>query len=681
MGANSKIVIICVLTALMLAPVSPASAADADLDASFGGTGKVLTPLSGGGVAWDTAVLPDGKVVAVGSAGASGFQDFAALRYSTDGTLDTTFSGDGVTTTPVGTSVDIANGLAVQADGKIVAVGQTVSAAGPDAFAVVRYNTDGSLDTTFSGDGIVTTDIGTVHDRAYDVAIQSDGKLVVAGTAKGGGGYDFALVRYNTDGSLDTTFDSDGIVTTALPFDDFAFSVAIDGSGRIVAGGQWVSGGVFVVNRYLTNGSLDTSFSGDGQATQGPAGAVADIAIQPDDSIVAVGTQGRVARFLSGGTLDPAFGTSGSVLTSPGTSMTGSAVALQADGKVLIAGSAVFTDQDAVLIRYTSAGVLDTTFDTDGISQTAFHATGADAFAGLAMTPDGQAVAAGWSFNGTVNDVAIARFGDAPAPPIPDTAIDTGPSGPAAGPTHTFTFSATLPASTFECSIDAATFVPCASPLTLSGVASGAHSLAVQATVSGQADPTPASRSWTTTCSITGTTGDDMLFGTVGDDLLCGLGGKDVLKAMGGNDRLEGGSGNDRLDGGSGNDAIAGGADIDITTYSGTTTSGITADLTTHSVTGGSTFGSDQLDASVEGINGTTMADVLTGDAGANKLSGGGGGDTITGGGGSDNLAGGGGDDSLNAFDAVGGNDQANGGAGVDACTVDPGDRVSDCES
>src|SRR6185295_4666277 len=143
----------------------------------------------------------NGKIVAVGFADNC---DFALVRYNTDGSLDTSFSGDGRQRTHFA-SCAVANGVALQGDGKIVAVGQI----GGD-FALARYNPNGSLDTSFSGDGKQTTDFLGGRDGAGAVALVGDGNIVAVGSARGTVSSNIALARYNPDGSLDTTFSGDG---------------------------------------------------------------------------------------------------------------------------------------------------------------------------------------------------------------------------------------------------------------------------------------------------------------------------------------------------------------------------------------------------------------------------------------------------------------------------------------
>ena len=154
-------------------------------------------------------------------------------------------------TTAIGTS-NGASALAIQSDGKLVAAGSSYTGT-QDVFALVRYNTDGSLDTTFNTTGIVTTAIGTVGGEAYALAIQSNGKLVVAGTSYSGIPSAFTLVRYNPDGSLDPTFNTTGIVTTPIgTIADLAFALVIQANGKLVAAGSSDTGtqGEFALVRY-----------------------------------------------------------------------------------------------------------------------------------------------------------------------------------------------------------------------------------------------------------------------------------------------------------------------------------------------------------------------------------------------------------------------------------------------
>ena len=207
-------------------------------DTGFGTGGKVTTPIgTDSDYAQDVAVQADGKIIVSGYTKVSLFDtDFALVRYNADGSLDTGFGTGGKVTTAFGTGYDEAYSVTVQADGKIIVAGSANN--GSEDFALVRYNADGSLDSGFGTGGKVTTPIGAGTDTAYDVLVQSDGKIVVAGQASGTG-YDFALARYNADGSLDTGFGTGGTVLTAVSANnDYGRFVALQSDGKIVVGGD-----------------------------------------------------------------------------------------------------------------------------------------------------------------------------------------------------------------------------------------------------------------------------------------------------------------------------------------------------------------------------------------------------------------------------------------------------------
>jgi uncharacterized delta-60 repeat protein len=281
---------------------------DGSLDPNFSGDGKQATAFGAFGEGGATGVaLHDGKIVAVGTTNQFGShtRSFALARYNLNGSLDTSFSGDGTQTTELAFGEFAgARGVAIQADGKIIAVGEATDFG---AFALARFNLNGSLDTSFSGDGLQTTDFG-VGAAGRKVAVQGDGKIVAVGLA--GASTDFALARYNPDGSLDTSFSGDGLQTTDFLFGGFdeAHDVAIQANGRIVAVGVAEGGATgidFGLARYNTNGSLDTSFSGDGRKRTSFGGfdSANGVALQGDGRIVAVGVgngEFALARYLGG---------------------------------------------------------------------------------------------------------------------------------------------------------------------------------------------------------------------------------------------------------------------------------------------------------------------------------------------------------------------------------------------
>ena len=242
--------------ALILSATCFAFAAPGDLDSTFGTGGKVTTAIGSNSDARSVLVQSDGKIVAAGTSGNGSNNVFLAVRYNTGGSLDATFGTGGKVTTSFGSGYACANSAAVQSDGKIVAAGSYYMGGGA-VFAVVRYNTDGSLDATFGMGGKVTTSIGFYADYGNSVALQSDGKIVVAGVSNND---DIAVVRYNTDGSLDATFGTGGKVTTSIGSGmDYGNSVVLQSNGKIVVTGWSYNGSKndFAVVRYNTDGSLD----------------------------------------------------------------------------------------------------------------------------------------------------------------------------------------------------------------------------------------------------------------------------------------------------------------------------------------------------------------------------------------------------------------------------------------
>ena len=282
--------------------------------------------------------------------------EFALARYNTDGTLDTTFSGDGKVGTDFGGNIVAkANAVAIQSDGKIVVAGETGNPINFDSyFVVARYNTDGTLDTTFSGNGWVRTGSG---NYAYALAIQPNGKLVAAGS---GWSCDFVLARYNTDGTPDTNFSGNGKVRTDFTGGglDYAYAVAVQTDGKIVAAGQTtnINNGDhdFGLVRYNSNGTLDTAFSGDGKVVTGFGAAenARALIIQPNGKLVAAGFRTNssnsgiedfaLARYNSDGTLDTNFSGNGKTLTDFGGHDRAAALARQPDGKIVAAGNAFY---------------------------------------------------------------------------------------------------------------------------------------------------------------------------------------------------------------------------------------------------------------------------------------------------------------------------------------------------
>jgi uncharacterized delta-60 repeat protein len=350
------------------------------LDSTFGAGGKVTTALNLNSAGIKIALQADGKIVAVGGNNSG---DFVVARYNSDGTIDNTFGTGGVTTTDLG-GTDNASDVAIAQDGTIIVAGTS----GSD-FALAAYNaSDGSLKSSFGSGGKVVTDFGGA-DSCKALALQSDGRIVVVGstasTTK-----DYALIRYNADGSTDNTFGTNGKVQTDFSGDDDqANGVAVQADGKIVVCGTSTQNDADVsVARYSSDGSLDGSFATGGQLlydfkNRGKNNYAYALAIQPDGGIVIVGSIGGlqeafpatmgIFRITPGGTFDVTFNQDGIRRGKFGGYSFASAhsVALQADGKILVGGSSYNTDGSSAfaLIRLKSDGNADSSFALGMVDQ------------------------------------------------------------------------------------------------------------------------------------------------------------------------------------------------------------------------------------------------------------------------------------------------------------------------
>ena len=399
-------------------------AQDGSLDLNFDSDGMVSTPIgTGDDRGYSIATQSDGKIVLVGYSYNGSNMDFSLVRYNINGSLDNTFDSDGMVTTSVGTGDDIAYSIAIQSDGKIILAGYSYNGSNMD-FSLVRYNINGSLDNTFDSDGMVITPVGTGNDIAYSIAIQSDGKIILAGYSYNGSSNDFALVRYNINGSLDNTFDFDGFVITSIGSNnDIIRSLVIQSDGKIVAAGiADISGDKFALVRYNTNGSLDNTFDTDGiviTPVGTPVGCgVRNLAIQSDGKVLAGGysyngwnNDFALVRYNTNGSLDSTFDTDGIVtIDINGDSDVARSVSIQINGKIVVAGSSRTSGyNDFALVRFHTNGSLDNTFDTDGIVITPFGSYD-DLVFSMAIQSDGKILAAGYSNDGWSNDFALVRY-------------------------------------------------------------------------------------------------------------------------------------------------------------------------------------------------------------------------------------------------------------------------------
>jgi uncharacterized delta-60 repeat protein len=401
------------------------------LDPTFGDAGKATLAAFGGDRS-AMALQADGKIVMVGGT----FTDFILARFNADGSLDTGFGVDGKVTTDMGggNRQEEALGVAIQPDGKIVVVGYTAIPTTPPApslpptFALARYNSNGSPDTSFGSGGRVS---GNVNGNAYAVAIQGDGKIVVAGevsfpSTNGLDFSDFVVARFNANGSLDTSFGADvtgQVVTDIGQATNGARNLVLQPNGAIVVSGkpQGSSAGFDHTDmvRYLPNGLLDPSFGGGGKLTLAGALLGEGLALQSDGKFVLAGsvtvgtfpassTRFALMRLKADGSIDSPFGSAGTVNTAFSVNAAAAGVALQGDGKIVAVGTTVLAvNPNFVVARYNADGSIDTGFGNDGNLSIDFGFT--DVGESVLVQPDGKIVVGGLARN-NVDGYGLARI-------------------------------------------------------------------------------------------------------------------------------------------------------------------------------------------------------------------------------------------------------------------------------
>ncbi len=366
------------LSFLSLTLITALHAVEGDVDTSFGTDGRVTTDIDNSSKDDGLEIIrqSDGKVIAVGAT--SDRNDFATIRYNSDGSLDDTFGINGIRVEDLGSNFEGASGVAIDSNGNIIVAGNK------DAdFAIIRYKSNGSLDDSFDTNGTLTANL-TIQDIIFDVAIDEDDKIVILGTTFNGNEQDITLQRYNTDGTLDNTFGTMG--TRIIPFGmgkvaSLGFeSLAIQSDGKIVI--VCSNDGLFTVIRLNTDGSFDNSFDTDGMNTttfnSNSIETGTSVKLQSDGKIIAAGDSQPnagdrdfvIARFNTDGSLDDTFNTSGKNITDFGNGDDFlSSVAIQDNGKIIAGGGvAGASDRDIGLVRYNSDGSLDNqaTFGSNG---------------------------------------------------------------------------------------------------------------------------------------------------------------------------------------------------------------------------------------------------------------------------------------------------------------------------
>jgi uncharacterized delta-60 repeat protein len=403
-----------------------------DLDTTFGCDGTVIEEWSPEGTfpglspAYAVAIQVDEKIVAVGGTGmfTGGGNDnnFALARYNPDGSADPTFGQGGRVATKVA-SLQEAHSVAIQDNGRIVVAGSSTYG-GAGTVSLARYKPDGRLDAAFSKKGWVKL---PWTGRAYAVAVQNDGGIIVAGGSRGvaPAGGEVMLARYTPNGSLDPTFGSRGLVTTRVGHGvNIAYDIAVQPDERILVAGQ--AAGALLLARYTSNGSLDPTFGESGLVTArfGPGPDIAyGLAVQPDGRIVVAGQAADailLARYESNGSPDASFGRGGRTITdvTAGDDV-GRGVLVQTDGKIVVAGGVkvrlpsgwprdLHGGRSAVL-RYLDDGSLDPSFGRGGLATPAFGEKVGIAYS-VAIQANGRIVVAGSVGREAGGVFALARY-------------------------------------------------------------------------------------------------------------------------------------------------------------------------------------------------------------------------------------------------------------------------------
>jgi uncharacterized delta-60 repeat protein len=408
----------------------------AGLDPNFGTGGMALADFGGSDQGFAMAVLNDGKILVAGRAWNVDQFDFGVARFNADGTLDSSFGVGGMVTTDLGSMFDTAYAMTVQTNGKIVVVGQTEGAGTSYDFGMVRYNSDGSLDTNFGTGGKVVLDFAGSYDIAYGVVVHASGKITVAGTATDADfHFRFGLAQFNADGSLDSNFGGAGQeMTTFGNFDTEAYTIMAGGGGTFVVAGYAYDLDMGTTDvalaRYNSDGSLDSSFDLDGMVVSNLGAddeAIRALTMDGDGNILGAGNGNGdmlVVKYSSSGQLDTSFGSNGKVFVDfVGGYDVGRSVAVSGD-KIHVAGIAdMIGDTDMGLLSMHIDGSLDNDFCNCGKLALDLGSWDDEAM-GMVVENNGNLLLGGFMVNAVGEyDFVVAHYGvftEGNLPPVAD---------------------------------------------------------------------------------------------------------------------------------------------------------------------------------------------------------------------------------------------------------------------
>ena len=406
-------------------------AQDGILDSTFGINGVVVTDINGfDNFVTSSAFQNDGKILVTGIINNGPVKDFIVARYNINGFLDSTFGVNGIVTTDVNGFNDVSTAISTQSNGKILVSGNSGNGINDD-FSVVRYNNNGSLDNSFGINGKVITPIGTMHDRSFNILVQQDDKFIVTGNIENGLDNDFALVRYNSNGSVDSLFGLNGVVITDyFGFNDYAKSSTLQNDGKILVVGYNKHSSGFgnekiMMTRYNTDGTIDSTFGINGIVITELYNSYFytfpnDIKVQPNGKILVTGythtsstiPQAFLVRYNSNGSQDTPFFLDPIISSSNISPMSGTSIAVQVDGKIIVSSMQLGPPSTFLMNRKDTTGLnIDTTFGNSGIVETIIGTN--SNVVNILIQNDGKIILIGNTFNSANNtghNFALTRY-------------------------------------------------------------------------------------------------------------------------------------------------------------------------------------------------------------------------------------------------------------------------------
>jgi uncharacterized delta-60 repeat protein len=388
-------------------------------DLTFGNQGTVVHDVNTNeDVFNDMTRQTDGKLLAVGYSVQQAQKEVSLMRFNANGSVDSSFGLNGFTEMNVGPIHSTAKAVCLQADGKILVTGYYDNNFFNDAF-IARFDTTGDPDSTFGNTGLITYVIGTQYDEFHDIAVQADGKIIVAGRTWQNNSYDFVVMRVMPDGSADSTFGVNGLVTTDFNGNyDCITSLMLLANGQILVSGHTeIGASYFAAAKYNSDGSPDNTFGTNGKLSVG-SGSRFDRCygqtILSDSSIILAGKYHNsnvdalmLVKLNEDGLPDTLFGVGG-VRLYPTVNTTDvlTDIVTQTDGKLIACGMG--DGNKAMLMRILPDGTPDSTFGNQGI----YSGNNGGMQAGLnalILLPDHSVVAAGFIDNGSDFDFMVSK--------------------------------------------------------------------------------------------------------------------------------------------------------------------------------------------------------------------------------------------------------------------------------